>query len=422
MKKTISLTLVLCTLLSVGAFAAPLIELKDIAGHWAEQDIQTLADRGIISGKGDGYFKPQDTLTVAEFLKMCLGAIRQDVGKSSTGYWASPYIAKALELGMISKGQFTSYDRPILREEMAAIGINAYGRINALGSSLVTGEIRGSISDYRAISDKYKDSVLNSYLVGLLTGKGNGFAPKGTATRAEASTVVIRMIDETKRKPFDLSSIPHWDTTYAVWNPEKEEQLFDPNDPATWELDGYVMEPVTMYAPINSKGQRVTEIIDLLKFGEEYAKKTPYACGAGYSPVQEGAGISTGKSLKEAYKKMTANQIAEDSEFVFHVELYEMADATQFPYHISFHGVNDPTFMKTFKAKHGELWDAVMLALFGADAKTMDSKITQLVSTYAATGAAVYEFTGVLNGRKYSGAIGGSDFGIYITDCIFKGE
>lgn len=46
----------------------------DIDGHWAETYIKALSDKGIVEGDGSGKFKPEDTVTRGEFLKMAMDA------------------------------------------------------------------------------------------------------------------------------------------------------------------------------------------------------------------------------------------------------------------------------------------------------------------------------------------------------------
>ena len=48
------------------AFAANGLPFSDIAGHWAEQSIVNLADRGIIQGHDDGTFGPEEPVTRAQ--------------------------------------------------------------------------------------------------------------------------------------------------------------------------------------------------------------------------------------------------------------------------------------------------------------------------------------------------------------------
>lgn len=49
------------------AFAAP---ATDISGHWAEKVITQWQEKGLISGYEDGTFKPDNSVTRAEFVIM----------------------------------------------------------------------------------------------------------------------------------------------------------------------------------------------------------------------------------------------------------------------------------------------------------------------------------------------------------------
>ena len=159
-KKVVAAALILSSMTAVSASAA---EFNDIKGHWAEDVINELADKDIIHGVSDTEFNPDGTVTRAEFLKMamdsfgivghayrdseCLDATNDD--------WYCYYLQGALDKNIIPKkmiencnvtkvtktlaeatddkeavttdvnvytGKFDG-DKPITREEMAAIAV-----------------------------------------------------------------------------------------------------------------------------------------------------------------------------------------------------------------------------------------------------------------------------------------------------------
>lgn len=120
------------------------------------------------------------------------------------GHWASNYINKALELKLIADGEFKNYERAITREEMASVIVNAYRVHHAIDQDNLKTIVRDSIVDYFLFNDSYKDAVLNAYKIGLITGKVNGFDPKGYSTRAEAATVVMRLLHAKLKNPMIL--------------------------------------------------------------------------------------------------------------------------------------------------------------------------------------------------------------------------
>ena len=48
------------------------VKFKDVSGNWAEAEINTLSDMGIVKGKSDGLFEPNTKATRYESLLMIL--------------------------------------------------------------------------------------------------------------------------------------------------------------------------------------------------------------------------------------------------------------------------------------------------------------------------------------------------------------
>src|SRR5665648_457663 len=69
-KKRVAILTILCmmfTLMPMSVSAAANVE-SDISGHWAEDTIQSWVDEGTIKGYEDGSFKPENTISRAEFM------------------------------------------------------------------------------------------------------------------------------------------------------------------------------------------------------------------------------------------------------------------------------------------------------------------------------------------------------------------
>jgi len=89
--------------------AAP-VKLNDISGHWAKAKIERAVSLGFINGYPDGTFKPDKSVTRAEFVAILLSSakITGEIPKNysfpdvSSKHWASKPIYKAVELGWIS--------------------------------------------------------------------------------------------------------------------------------------------------------------------------------------------------------------------------------------------------------------------------------------------------------------------------------
>ncbi len=83
--------------------------VKDVSGHWSKQYVLNLVRLGIVNNAPK--FRPDDSLTRAEFLKIALNAAEVEIPGSvsdskfsdvSADSWYAPYVAVALERGVIS--------------------------------------------------------------------------------------------------------------------------------------------------------------------------------------------------------------------------------------------------------------------------------------------------------------------------------
>ena len=176
--------------------------LNDIENHWAKDTILQLVDRGIINGYADGTFRPDNSINRDEYIKLVVAALGYEL-MNGPDYWAQPFIDKALELGLIRNGEFAAYDTPIHREEMASIIVKAAALTEGALVYELDHTIPQHISDYEDISADYRETVVDSYRYGLIMGKKEGvFAPKDKSTRAEAATVIDRLLNPEKRNPY----------------------------------------------------------------------------------------------------------------------------------------------------------------------------------------------------------------------------
>jgi len=178
------------------------------ADAWYREAVERLAAMGAIEGREDGKFYPDDTVLVTEFLKMITIAQGYSVREPKEGEgWAQPYIDKAREKGYLVEGDFYNRDNynsmnstEITRQEIASI------IVSCLGDKITIPENRrdyiDAIEDFMDSSENRHDDILKVYIAGIVTGRPDKtFGAWDTATRAEAATMVLRLIDESKRKP-----------------------------------------------------------------------------------------------------------------------------------------------------------------------------------------------------------------------------
>jgi hypothetical protein len=170
--------------------------LSDISGHWAEVNIKRAVSEGIVKGYADGTFKPNATVTRAEFAVMLMNALKPAGKGVALGFndsipaWAEPSIAQALEAKIIrgyEDGTFRS-TASITRSELAVM------IARAAGVDLTTASFTGFADDSQ-IPAWAKDEVAAVKKLGIVSGRnGNLFAPNETATRAEAVTIIMNLL------------------------------------------------------------------------------------------------------------------------------------------------------------------------------------------------------------------------------------
>lgn len=178
----------------------PSVAFTDLGGaSWATEAILALTEKGVLSGRGDGKFYPNDTVTREEFVKMIVtvfdslesGVICEFEDIANTR-WSYSYIASAVRLGIVNgvDGQRFNPEGTVTREDMAVILYRAY-------TMMETGKkgSKAAFTDAAAIADYAKDAVSALSFLGVVNGMGDGtFAPKGKVTRAQAAKVLYEMI------------------------------------------------------------------------------------------------------------------------------------------------------------------------------------------------------------------------------------
>ncbi len=200
MKKIIVLSIAFVLCCSLISFA-----LTDIDGHWGKPYIDKLTAEGAIAGYPDGSFRPENTISTAEFTKILVALLGYDIQNDNTAHWAENYMAKArqLELIYVREREFNAYDMPITRGMMARL------ISRALSDSYDDAkDYLPQIKDYQQMEPKNQLPVLAVYRAGIVTGYPDGsFQDGGVATRAEACTMLARFIDPTLRKIPELQHL-----------------------------------------------------------------------------------------------------------------------------------------------------------------------------------------------------------------------
>ncbi|MGN1116349.1 MAG: S-layer homology domain-containing protein [Candidatus Ornithomonoglobus sp.] len=230
MKKTVITALTAAMLMTSTALAA---DFSDTKGHWAEEAISTLAEKGIVDGITDTEFNPDGEVTRAQYLKMIMEATGMETAPYRAGEcleaaandWYAPYLQKALDCGLIPEAMIAGFKQnveyevdengkatsskavysgafngglPISREEMAALTqyFYQYTRTVKTTEKNDISEIK-DFNDQLSISEWAENSVKLAVANGFIEGMDNNiFSPKSSTTRAQAATVILRVINK----------------------------------------------------------------------------------------------------------------------------------------------------------------------------------------------------------------------------------
>ena len=177
----------------------------DIKGHWAEEDINTMYQLGLISGVTAFQFEPERHITRAEFAAIMLRAMGEEPKNYMTGRfydvpadaWYFNTVNRAAEIGIISGYSASSFgpQDSINREQIAAI-ISRAMQLQGKGTGTDENNTAslGQFADQHNISSWARSGVAFAVENQIVMGRGDAqFAPLATATRAEAAAMILRM-------------------------------------------------------------------------------------------------------------------------------------------------------------------------------------------------------------------------------------
>jgi len=182
---------------------AAIVDFKDTSAHWAKEYIGRLAARGVVNGMGDNYYQPDTSLTRAQFLAMLAKTIYGlDVSQTApAGFtdvpaaeWYYSYINWGYASGIVNGIDETTFapNDNITREQMAIMLSNFTRYTELVLPETGTG---ASFTDSGKISPWATEAVGKIVSSGVMGGYPEGnYIPQGKATRAEAATVVYKLI------------------------------------------------------------------------------------------------------------------------------------------------------------------------------------------------------------------------------------
>lgn len=170
--------------------------------HWAFEYISELVDKNVLSGYEDGSYRPEETVTRAEWSKMMVVASgKQEVKLNNNGSYAVDYNSNDWYYGYInavvdymnfyneSDGTYFKPNQAVSREDVTVslVKLKGYNTDNVDYSVVM------KFKDNASISNSIKKYVAVGIEKGLISGyEDNTFRGQDTLTRAEAATLLCR--------------------------------------------------------------------------------------------------------------------------------------------------------------------------------------------------------------------------------------
>lgn len=182
----------------------PELSFNDVNGHWASSAIEKTVNEGLFMGTSSTSFSPN----MAMSRSMLVTVMHRLAGKPEGGSHAfkdvkadayyNDAVAWASSKGIIKgvNSERFAPEQSISREQLAQI---VYNYVKTTGKDVSINNSLADFTDADKVSSWASNAMQWAVGSGLLSGKGNGkLDPSGTATRAEAATILQRFIETIK--------------------------------------------------------------------------------------------------------------------------------------------------------------------------------------------------------------------------------
>ncbi|MGE7225469.1 glycerophosphodiester phosphodiesterase family protein [Paenibacillus sp. PDC88] len=179
----------------------------DLAGHWAREDVELLANKLVLNGVDESRFDGERNVTRAEFASMLVRALglspvadRNPFSDVDPAAWYAHDVAAAAAAGLISGYEDGSFrpNQEIRRAEQAVMTVRAlaYAGIDAAVSASMQDDILGRFADADKIGWAGAD-IAAAVHAGLMNGMSQDrLDPDSHATRAQSAVMIKRFLSK----------------------------------------------------------------------------------------------------------------------------------------------------------------------------------------------------------------------------------
>jgi hypothetical protein len=357
-------------------------KFSDVEGHWGRSYLGKAVYLEIMGGYPDNTIKPDNKVQVDEFLAMTIKSMGYKPEKGD-GYWAQPYINSAVETKIIGINDFSDYKKTITRQEAARIVVNAALMKDPAPEPGIVNLLIKKIPDYPYIGDKYKQTALQVYAMGIMTGDSKmNFNPKGNLKRAEAAVILYKGLDSAARKPYVPS-----EKDYLALPMGLNETFF--------------LAPSTRYP----------ETFEFAKWFKANYDKTKGITAFGYSPEYEMI------ACMYVNDEASYNRMSDISNGIGHPEMLDMSmelaytgnkEGHTYFYAITMHNLSN------CETTHAEVIEEFLKYLAGTEYKKADTLLKEYIK-YGKDVSDRKEKTVTINGRKFRAKTMGGDVELAVS-------
>ena len=181
-------------------------DLQEENPHKNQAAIKALASRSIINGYEDGTFKPENTMTRAEFAAIIVKAlglatetttIFNDVSSDS---WYCKYIGAAYKYTIVNGKTLTLFDPAgIITRQEAAQMVTSAAKLCGLykpRDAVAIRDVLSQFTDYLKISDWARDAMAFCYDNGILDQSAIEVQPLAAISRGDIAQMVFNLLGE----------------------------------------------------------------------------------------------------------------------------------------------------------------------------------------------------------------------------------
>ena len=161
---------------------------------WYAGFVQTVYEKGLFAGAGDGTFAPEANMDYAQFLTVLSQFSGETITAVPGGAWYDGYVNWAKEKNLIPEEMLKDFNptAPITRQDMAALFASFLETYNVRYDKVMEGDC--AYTDAASIADYAADGVTACLRAGIMSGNADGsFNPTGTATRAQVAVTMVQM-------------------------------------------------------------------------------------------------------------------------------------------------------------------------------------------------------------------------------------